>query len=78
MGVPPADESPYPERFQDVGLAEIYWADIPREIQKEGHTLEEAKKWAATLVGRIWMREKGGGDSPSRPTTRCSSRSSAR
>ena len=63
-GFLPLTSPPYPERFQDVGLAEIYWADIPREIQKEGHTLEEAKKWAATLVGRIWMREKGGGDSP--------------
>ena len=63
-GFLPLTSPPYPDRFKEVGLAEIYWADIPREVQKEGHTLEEAKKWAATLVGRIWMREKGGKDAP--------------
>ncbi|WP_435008349.1 hypothetical protein P12x_005580 [Tundrisphaera lichenicola] len=52
------ESPPYPARFKDVGFAEIYWADIPREVQKEGHSLEEAKKWAATLVARIRMRDR--------------------
>src|SRR5262249_37078086 len=47
---------PYDLRLEDVGLAEIYWADIPRAVQKEGYTLEEAKKWASSLVGRIRIR----------------------
>lgn len=55
---------PYPERFQDVGLSEIYWANIPREVQEEGHTLEESKKWAASLVGRLRMRAKEDGKAP--------------
>jgi hypothetical protein len=44
---------PYDSRLEDVGLAEIYWADIPRAVQDEGYTLEEAKKWASSLAGRI-------------------------
>ncbi len=47
---------PYDKRIEDVGLAEIYWANIARAVQKEGYTLEEAKKWASSLVGRSRMR----------------------
>src|SRR5262249_62400735 len=47
---------PYDRRLEDVGLAEIYWADIPRAVQDEGYTLEEAKKWATSLAGRIRLR----------------------
>jgi hypothetical protein len=53
---------PYDSRLEDVGLAEIYWANIPRAVQKEGYTLEEAKKWASSLVGRIRIRAEGGED----------------
>jgi hypothetical protein len=51
---------PYDARLEDVGLAEIYWANIPRAVQKEGYTLEEAKKWASSLVGRIRIRAEAG------------------
>ncbi len=47
---------PYDPRLVDVGLAEIYWADIPRAVQKEGYKLEESKKWASSLTGRIRLR----------------------
>lgn len=35
-----------------IGLAEVYWADIPREVVEEGRTLEETKAWARTVVAR--------------------------
>lgn len=38
---------------ENYGFVEIYWADIPRIPQKEGYTLEEAKKWAKTVVDRL-------------------------
>ena len=61
---------PYDPRLLDVGLAEIYWADIPRAVQMEGYKLEESKKWASTLTGRIRLRaERQPGGSPP-PSTR--------
>ena len=50
---------PYDPRLIDAGLAEIYWADIPRAVQMEGYKLEESKKWALTLTGRIRLRAEG-------------------
>lgn len=44
----PQDPVPWPLAF-----AEIYWANVPREVIKEGYTLEEAKRWARTLVERL-------------------------
>src|SRR5262245_37338818 len=38
-----------PSGLGNIGFAEIYWADIPRAIQKEGYTIEEAKAWARTV-----------------------------
>lgn len=35
-----------------IGLAEVYWADIPRGVVEEGRTLEETKAWACTVVAR--------------------------
>lgn len=35
-----------------LGLAEVYWADIPRRVVAEGRTLEETKAWAASVVAR--------------------------
>jgi hypothetical protein len=35
-----------------IGFAEVYWADIPDEVLKEGRTLEETKAWARTVVAR--------------------------
>jgi hypothetical protein len=40
------------------GFAEVYWADIPEKVAKEGSTLEETKAWARTVVARakaLWM-----------------------
>jgi pimeloyl-ACP methyl ester carboxylesterase len=36
-----------------LGLAEVYWANIPREANKDKDTLEEAKAWARTVVQRV-------------------------
>jgi hypothetical protein len=40
------------------GFAEVFWADIPQQVVKEGSTLEETKAWARTVVARaqaLWM-----------------------
>src|SRR5262249_4202716 len=47
-----------------LAFAEIYWANIPREVIKEGYTLEEAKQWARTLVERLrYKAMQGRGES---------------
>src|SRR5262245_40008539 len=38
---------------RNVGFAEVYWAHIPRGPSEEGHTVEESKKWAKTIVERL-------------------------
>src|SRR5215213_8176580 len=40
----------------NLAFAEAYWADVPRELVKQGYTLEEAKKWARTIVARLNLR----------------------
>ena len=35
------------------GFAEMYWADVPRKLVTDGYTLEEAKRWARTLIARL-------------------------
>ena len=35
-----------------VGFTEVFWADIPQEVVKEGRTVEETKAWARTVVAR--------------------------
>jgi hypothetical protein len=35
-----------------VGFAEVFWADIPRQVVKAEDTLEETKAWGATVVSR--------------------------
>jgi hypothetical protein len=53
FSVPP----PYPrDPFERLGFAEVYWAKIPRDIVDDKHTLEEAKKWAHTIVERLRLR----------------------
>ena len=39
-----------------IGLAEVYWADVPRGLVTKGFTLEGAKLWARTLVARLNMK----------------------
>ncbi|MFN2621608.1 MAG: hypothetical protein ABR611_02075 [Chthoniobacterales bacterium] len=36
-----------------IGFVEAYWADIPRQVQREGYTIEETKAWARTVVERV-------------------------
>lgn len=38
--------------LETIGVAEVFWADIPEEVVKEGRTLEETKAWARTVVAR--------------------------
>jgi hypothetical protein len=40
------------------GFAEVYWATIPRKLVANKHTLEEAKKWATTIIERLRARSK--------------------
>ena len=40
-----------------IGFAEIYWADIPREVVDQADTLEGAQAWAKTLVERVRLRQ---------------------
>jgi hypothetical protein len=54
---------PYPpDPFQRFAFAEVYWARIPRTLVDDKHTLEEAKKWARTIVERLRMRWKAEGE----------------
>lgn len=53
---------PWPtDRFGRLAFAEVYWADVPRAIVAERHTIEESKKWAATIVERLRLRWHGMG-----------------
>ncbi|MCA1853198.1 MAG: hypothetical protein LC647_12600, partial [Beggiatoa sp.] len=49
-----------PDRSRASGLrfAEVYWADIPRAVVKDGYVLEEAKRWARTIIGRYCLQSK--------------------
>ncbi len=38
--------------YESLGFTEVFWADIPQEVDREGRTLEEAKAWARTVVAR--------------------------
>lgn len=49
---------PFPSGF---AFAEVYWATIPREAAKNDYTIEEAKAWAKTIVGRLKLRCKEDG-----------------
>lgn len=39
-----------------MGVAEVYWADVPRLPADEQHTLEDAKHWGVTLVEKLRYR----------------------
>ena len=34
-------------------FAEIYWADLAREIETAGYTLQETKEWCRSVVSRV-------------------------
>jgi len=42
--------------LEDFAFAEVYWADLPRNLEKEGYRLEESKRWAASMVERLGQR----------------------
>jgi hypothetical protein len=50
-----------PRKLESLAFAEVYWASIPREIVAEKHTLEEAKRWATTIIERLRMRSRSAG-----------------
>lgn len=53
---------PYPpDPFERLAFSEVYWAKIPRAVVDDKHKLEEAKKWAGTIVERLRMRWKATG-----------------
>ena len=36
-----------------IGLAEAYWAPIPRQVATQKYVLEETKRWARSVAARI-------------------------
>jgi len=58
---PPDD----PAEFSGIGFGEVYWAEIPRGVVRKGHILEETKKWARTVSGRLaWRAAQSGSPIP--------------
>jgi len=49
--------------FDHLAFAEVYWAKVPRKAVDDQHTIEEAKKWAVTLVERLRLGSKLSGGS---------------
>ncbi len=43
-----------------IGFMEVYWADIPRGLVDKGFTLEDAKRWARTIVARLHIKSSQG------------------
>jgi hypothetical protein len=39
-----------------IGLAEAYWAPIPRQVASQKFVLEETKRWARSVAGRVAYR----------------------
>ncbi|HKR46347.1 MAG TPA: hypothetical protein VJU59_42930 [Paraburkholderia sp.] len=35
-----------------IGVAEVYWADLPRDLARRGDTMDESRAWAYTVAGR--------------------------
>lgn len=47
---------PYPQDLQALAFAEVYWADIAREVVARKFDLEDIEPWVQTIVGRIRRR----------------------
>ena len=47
---------PDPKDLAGFGFAEVYWAGVPRKVAGDGYVLEETKRWARTIVGRMVLR----------------------
>lgn len=44
---------------EDLGFAEVYWAGIARGVVTGGYVLEDCRKWAKTIVGRVQANADG-------------------
>jgi hypothetical protein len=44
------------QTLEALAFAEVYWAAIPRRVVAQKHTLEEAKRWATTIIERLRLR----------------------
>ena len=42
-----------PAGLATIGFGEIYWADLAREVETAGYTLQETKAWVRSVVSRI-------------------------
>jgi hypothetical protein len=51
--VSPLGESVPDSRLSRIGFSEVYWADIPQLAVDDGHTMDETKAWARTVVSRV-------------------------
>jgi hypothetical protein len=45
--------------FDGIGLAEAYWAPIPRQVATQKYVLEETKRWARSVAARVAYPGKG-------------------
>lgn len=45
-----------PPDLRGVGFAEVYWADIPRQVVKKKYLLEDIQPWVRTIIGRVHRR----------------------
>lgn len=58
-----SSDPPYSPDLQELAFAEVYWADIAREVVNKKFDLEDIKPWVQTIVGRIRRRRlAAGGD----------------
>ncbi|HUR46416.1 MAG TPA: DNA/RNA non-specific endonuclease [Candidatus Saccharimonadales bacterium] len=64
VGMLPFEVSKLPEALRGVGLAEVFWANIPQEAVKDKDTLEETKAWAKTVVARVRALDCSNGQLP--------------
>ena len=42
----------------EIGFAEVHWADVVRQVARDGYTLEETKSWVNTVVERLRAVDK--------------------
>jgi hypothetical protein len=47
---------PDPDLPRHLSFAEVYWADVPRQLAENKYVLEESKKWAKTIAARVGVR----------------------
>jgi hypothetical protein len=51
--------SAYPEKLRELAFAEVYWADIARQVAEERYSLEEIKPWVRTVISRVRRQSAG-------------------